>query len=170
MYITDFKTRRLKVNSWAPSLDHPAHRATLKREVVRILTPNVLAPLPDPLKLPQGTGNISAWIEARAGETDVYCVRDLDCDELVGLLILAPEGATALRLGYLLADPVWGRGYGTELVRGLLDAVPKGQGITVLAGVHAENAASCGVLYKAGFELDPSQSDMQMRLFRYVVA
>ncbi len=165
MFRPDFTTARLHVRHWSDVLADPVRRTALEAELDTILTPNVLAPLPPPLHLPDGSA-ISDWIAARETESAVCTVRDRRTDVLLGLLILGQSAPNEVRLGYLLADPVWGRGYGTELVRGFLETLPRGQGVTVLAGVHAENAASCGVLYKCGFDLCLDASSSEMRMFQ----
>ncbi|WP_420012892.1 GNAT family N-acetyltransferase [Tateyamaria sp.] len=134
-----------------------------------VLTPNVLAPLPEPLHLPHGTGHIADWVRARAEESDVFSVLEAASGVLVGLLIIASEEDGTLHLGYMLADPVWGRGYATEVIRGLLTAIPPGHNITVLAGVEFDHPASSGVLFKCGFEVVDRLSTPQTRFYSYIV-
>mmetsp|Transcript_18489 Transcript_18489/g.30188 ORF Transcript_18489/g.30188 Transcript_18489/m.30188 type:complete len:171 (+) Transcript_18489:894-1406(+) len=169
MLIPDFTTRRLRVTAWRNILADPDQRAVLEQDLAHILTPNVLAPLPAPLQLPEGPRHISDWVRAREAESDVFSVLDAMTGVLVGLLILAEEDETTLHLGYMLADPVWGRGYATEVIRGLLEAIPKGQGITVLAGVDFANPASSGVLFKCGFEIVDDLSTPQTRFYSLLV-
>lgn len=54
---------------------------------------------------------------------------------------------------YALAPDRWGRGYATELVRGMLDWAWRESGLVrVLATVDPDNAASLALLEKLGFE------------------
>ena len=57
-----------------------------------------------------------------------------------------------VRVGYVLAQHAWGKGYASELLRGfatLWDEVRPN--VMLLAGVSKNNAASRRVLEKAGF-------------------
>ena len=120
-YITD----RLEIEHWQPKLDVPARRDLLEAALAGILTPVVLAPLPEPLHLPSA-GIISDWVTARASESDVFTVTERARGEMIGLLILASSPREAdpvdVHLGYLLAESAWGRGFASELVSGLVDA------------------------------------------------
>ncbi len=165
MQIQDFTTQRLDVRSWRTVLQSAARRAALEQDLALILTPNVLAPLPAPLHMPRGTSQISDWVRAREAESDVYSVSDLRTGLLLGLLILAQDGTKNIHLGYMLADAAWGKGYATEVVSGLIEAAPQGQGLCFVAGVDVSNPASISVLLKAGFEVSQETSTPQTRYY-----
>ncbi len=58
-------------------------------------------------------------------------------------------------LGYWLAEPYWGRGITTEVVRAMTPLAIAEHGLTrVFALPFVGNAASCRVLEKAGFTLE----------------
>lgn len=170
MRIQNFTTSRLSITSWRTIVQGPKQRAALEQDLALILTPNVLAPLPEPLRLPRGAGQIADWVRAREAESDVYSVTHLGTGVLLGLLILAHDGPQNVHLGYMLADAAWGRGYATEVVWGLLEATPKGQGIVYVAGVGVANPASSSVLLKTGFVLSPQMSSLDTRVYTQVVA
>lgn len=170
MRIQNFTTSRLSITSWQSILLGPQQRVTLEQDLALILTPNVLAPLPEPLRLPRGESQIAEWVQAREAESDVYSVTDLGTGVLLGLLILAHDGAHSVHLGYMLADAAWGRGYATEVIRGLSETTPAGQGITYVAGVDVTNPASSGVLLKTGFALSTEMSTLDTRFYTHVVA
>jgi ribosomal-protein-alanine N-acetyltransferase len=76
----------------------------------------------------------------------------------IGLVILFEEAAVGapgvdVRLGYVLAESAWGRGYGSELVEGFVrwchDRVEVQK---LIAGVAADNPASIRILEKSGFQ------------------
>lgn len=159
-----FATSRLTVAHWRDTLASRSERLTLEAELAGILTDQVLAPLPEPLQLSQSAQAVSEWIDARAGESDVYLVRETQSGTLAGLMILAGEGDT-LHLGYLLAEAVWGRGYATELVTGLVEALKTEAPLRILAGVARDNPASARVLEKAGFHSADDQPDPETLLF-----
>ena len=59
-----------------------------------------------------------------------------------------------MRLGYVVAESVWGRGFATELVAGLVEWSRSEPSIrTISAGVAPTNEASIRVLDKNGFLL-----------------
>ncbi len=150
-----FQTVRLAVTDWAATLSDPVARAGLEAELVEILTPDVLRHLPAPLQLSNSDGAVTDWTAARAEEGTVYLVKDSATEELAGLLFLAmmseqPESKQC-HVGYLLAERAWGKGYATELVTGLVDALKPEAPLTLLGGVDTENPASARVLEKVGF-------------------
>ena len=88
---------------------------------------------------------------------------------MLGLIILAQmpedEGSPSLHLGYLLGQNARGKGYGSELVSGLVDWLPARRlSVTLKGGVATGHAASARVLQNAGFEkaADPSSIDTDM--------
>jgi RimJ/RimL family protein N-acetyltransferase len=74
--------------------------------------------------------------------------------EAIGSISLESRGSDRLTLGFALAPQVWGKGLATEAARAVVKA---GFGLThaieILASVRVENAASCRVLEKCGFEI-----------------
>lgn len=85
------------------------------------------------------------WIADRLAESDVFAVETHDA--LIGILLLSQHDVT--RIGYLLAENVWGKGYASELLLGLTRASPRP--VYLRAGVEANDPASARVLEKAGF-------------------
>lgn len=159
--IADFTTERLSVVRWAPLLGDPAQRSALERELDMLLSAAVLSDLPPSMQR-QATGQtVSAWIDDRAAESDVFVLREVNGQELVGLLILntTADPVPHLHLGYLLDHAVWGRGYATELVCGLLDVAKRAAPLRLIGGVSRDNPASARVLQKAGFALDQATDD-----------
>ena len=72
--------------------------------------------------------------------------------KVIGTISLERRGADRLTLGYVLAPEVWGRGYATEAVKAMVKAVFRlSEAQAVDANVAVANAASRGVLEKAGF-------------------
>jgi ribosomal-protein-alanine N-acetyltransferase len=57
-----------------------------------------------------------------------------------------------IRLGYVLAEPAWGRSLGSELVGGFVEWCRAQSEIgSLIAGVAADNPASIRILEKSGF-------------------
>ncbi len=63
--------------------------------------------------------------------------------------------ARTAEMGYYIAEPYWGRGYGTEAIRQACEyTFTNTDIIRVFAEPYAHNAASCRILEKAGFTLE----------------
>lgn len=152
----DFQTERLTVTHWRDVLMDGAARARLEIELDPILTPTTTAFLPPSMAV-DTTSDIAAWIDGRAGESDVCTVRFLD-GTLVGLLILHMSG-NAIRIGYLFGEVFWGRGVATELLQGLVAWCKyTGECYQLIGGVETDNTASVRVLEKVGFVRDGDTS------------
>ena len=144
-----FRTDRLMVADWAP---HFAAPEPLIAALGLVLTPAVLAHLPPAMQLIPHPG-IAAWITAQSTQVTVLTVTDTAADTLAGLVFLHHDAQTC-HLGYLLAEPVWGRGAGSELIAGLVTALRPMAPLTVIGGVARNNPASARVLAKSGFVKD----------------
>ena len=169
MPITTFETQRLKIRDWTAALADPARRSALELALRSILSPAVLAPLPPPLQLTEGPGDLAAWVDARAAESDVLSITEKATSQLVGLVILAqipePADQTTVHIGYLFAEVAWGQGLASEMLQGLVFATRADAPLKLLGGVDVSNPASARVLQKAGFHQDPGLSDEQTHMF-----
>ena len=76
---------------------------------------------------------------------------------MVGFLFLNGEYSSDpnlidVRLGYLLSEETWGRGLGSELIKGLIDWCRNAENVSSISGgVEIGNKASIRVLEKHGF-------------------
>lgn len=160
-----FETTRLKVEGWGSRVERDA----LVSELENILTPAVLEHLPEPLQLVDSRRNLQQWIEARAAESKVLTVR-MRNGKLIGLLILAfspkTEHPTTVHLGYLLSEVAWGKGYGTELVSGLVSWFGSAnKAVQLLGGVGKQNKGSARVLINNGFEVLEDHVDPETDIY-----
>lgn len=163
----DYETDRLRVTPWttaSKTLDQNDQLASL-------LTKNVLKHLPEPLQFDPNSQTIDEWIDARTAESEVMVISVRDKPKLVGLLILATFEEKAhplqIHLGYLLAEDAWGKGYGTELIAGLVAHYRAlGKNTDLMGGVEKENIASAKVLQKAGFVPDETASTETTVMFK----
>lgn len=150
-----FNTDRLTIEPW----DLPLSSSELT-ELADILDEDVTAFLPESLLYKQGESDVKEWVDAfSSGSSKVSSAR-LD-SQLAGLLLLRPESAAVVHVGYIFGKKFWGKGLATELLRGLVDelAVDKFSG-EIHAGVAMGNPASVAVLKKVGFEaMRKSESD-----------
>jgi RimJ/RimL family protein N-acetyltransferase len=166
-----FDTDRLRIESWDIALADGAARKVFLAELSWLLTPAVMKFLPPPLQLSEGPDAIDGWVLDRDRESHVFCVRNRATLELAGLLILVtfeePEGEASVRLGYLLAEDVWGQGLASELIKGFVRWC-QDQSLTVVlqGGVEQGNGASARVLIKAGFERAEELSEHGAETYR----
>ena len=99
----------------------------------------------------------SDWIDDRDAEASMLLVVESESGRPVGIVVLAeaPISTTEVdvRIGYLIAEGVWGQGMATELVLGLVAWARRQPGIrTVTGGVDPANRGSVRVLEKCGFD------------------
>jgi len=162
-----FETERLLVTSWhtAPSLSDD-----LAASVMSVMSDPVTRSLPESWRGPFDQARAEAWIAEVDAEATGLLVVERESRSPVGLLIVfeevvAPE-ETDVRIGYMLSEPNWGKGFASELVAGLVGwcrSTPSV--IRVIAGVERANVPSIRVLEKAGFEaLDTDGDEMSFAL------
>lgn len=168
-----FSTANLRVRLWDDWLRPAEKRAALENRLAQILTPPVLAHLPPSLQLPEAENAVQGWVSARAAESRVFVVVSAADQAIIGLLFLAQlpgtEATETYHLGYLLAESRWGRGYGTELVKGLVAAKGIAHPARIVGGVDKNNAASAKVLLKSGFVRADALSSAETDQFVYTV-
>ncbi len=125
--------------------------------------------------MPDGWQNINTsdkanqWIAYRLDESHFYRIRLDDSGEIIGFLFLyESEEKSELRLGYLLAESTWGKGIGTELIKGLVAwARSSGQINSISGGVEKDNIGSIKVLEKCGFS--QSKEELPSGAFLYEI-
>lgn len=156
--LSKFETTRIRVTSLNAVVADPRRLSTVARELVGVLTPAVLQPLPEALQLPDTLNAVQDWVAQRTLDSEVHLVSDRSSAKVLGLLMLAPfnepERVTTVHVGYLLAESAWGQGYASELIAGLVACYQShGQTVQLLGGVAAGHRASSKVLQKNGFVL-----------------
>jgi RimJ/RimL family protein N-acetyltransferase len=169
MHNDAFETERLRVLGW-----HAAERAgavaDLPAVVAAMLTEPVTRWLPPHWQGPYTRGRAEAWIAEQDAEGTVLLVEDRESGEPLGLVLLFEgpvEGGVEVRLGYLLAETAWGRGYGGELLGGFVAwCRARGDVRTIIGGVAPENGASIRLLERYGFVPDAAEpgEDITYRL------
>ena len=157
-----FETERLSVAHWAETIAAPDARQRFATQLPDLLTPDVIAHLPPIFDLTDQ--NINQWIDARDAESDIYLIREIGADAIIGLMFLTPPFNNDIHLGYLFGQAAWGQGYASGLLAGLMLHVPK-TGFRLLGGVGRENPASAHVLRKTGFQIVPELSDTKTEMF-----
>jgi len=157
-------TKRLLVKSSKYQLADPSNEKYFAERVVNILTEAVTKSLPDGWQGIDDSNKAIDWIKNRAEEGAFLTVHLRSTLKVEGFLFLYDsnglDDSIELRLGYLLSESVWGKGLGSELIRGLVQWCEKQNDIqSISGGVESDNIGSIKVLEKNGFI--PVQSDDQ---------
>ena len=154
-----FSTERLALS---PLAEREAYHGGLIELARALLQPAVV------VHLPPGWSSKSPeqWLRARQAESTVLVVHARDRHAPIGLVLLTLDGeesSLTIRLGYLLREDSWGRGYASELLVALASRIREAypEGGSLLAGVSKANPASGRVLIKAGFELAEENASEQ---------
>lgn len=160
-----FETERLTIESWKSRVTDPLNIKDFAGDIIGILTEPVTKYLPEGWQGINEIKKANDWIKRRAEESVFLTVQLLSTLDVVGFLFLyeskASDNSIELRLGYLLSESVWGKGLGSELVKGLVEWCEKQNNIkSVSGGVEIENTGSIRVLEKNGFSIVQSK-DLQ---------
>lgn len=151
-----FISERLIVRNWIHLEKSFANKDRLLESVLKIMTPNVTKDLPNGWQNLTTIEKVEKWVNDRKKDGYFYAIQLLDSNEIIGFLFLYTENETTesydLRLGYLISESSWKRGYGSELIKGLVVWCKKENNIgSVSGGVELNNTGSIRVLEKNGF-------------------
>ncbi|WP_421919611.1 GNAT family N-acetyltransferase [Marinifilum sp.] len=154
----EFNTERLFVKDWLYKNDEAADRMDFAKKVIRILTPKVTKSLPNEWKKINTVAKANKWIFDRASESSFLSVYLESNHTLAGFIFLyeseSKNQTIDLRFGYLLAESAWNKGFGTELINGLVNWCEKNGHVNSLSGgVERNNIASIKVMEKTGFSI-----------------
>lgn len=114
--------------------------------------------LPDNWQNKTTITSATKWIKERNEESIFLIVESVISSQVIGFVFLYPIDLEAnkidLRFGYLLSELSWGKGFGTELVQGLVNKCQDMGNIkSISGGVEKDNIASIKVLNKCGFHI-----------------
>lgn len=165
-----FQTNRLSVFNWPGPQFGGKPDISLADKILGILTPPVTQYLPEEWSQVGSAEDALAWLEDRLAECSLYAVNLKASNELAGFLFLYfPDPQSQLkdcRFGYLLSESFWGKGLGTELIKGLVQwCMNEGKMGSLIGGVETANTGSIRVLEKAGFSVSPSESSNADTIF-----
>ena len=153
-----FRTARLQVREWHLLTPEEWPEQDLAAAVMEIMTDRVTRTLPAAWQGRYTLERAQQWIEERDRDGLTLLAVSRATGTAVGLVIVheteAEDGAV-VRIGYMLGEGVWGKGFGTELVGGLVGWARENGVVSVLGGVERENLASQRVLEKNGFKPVP---------------
>ncbi len=150
----EFVTNRLQVGPWSAV----AQRAGLDLAVViaELLTDRTMVALPESWQGSYTLDRAKAWIEERDTESRTLLVMEAASSRPVGLVVLAElpldDSTVDVRIGYVIAESSWGRGFATELLSGLVGWMRTEPSVhTMTGGVDLTNHASIRVMENNGF-------------------
>lgn len=143
------ETRRLWLR-WPRASDAPAITSFVSLAQVARMTASIPHPYPP--------GEAERFImKARTGNASrtalvLAITQKGGARQTIGLLSATPAAARDIEFGYVLAPPVWDKGFASEAVKALADTVfCLTRANRILANSRANNIASRRVLEKTGF-------------------
>ncbi|WP_163832733.1 GNAT family N-acetyltransferase [Spartinivicinus ruber] len=150
-----FETIRLLVREWHSIDKTECKQNNLVNIVQQILTSAVTHSLPADWQNICTDEHAKNWIQARDNEGVTLLIIEKQLKMPIGLLILAQDETNTngieLRIGYLLEESAWGKGFASELIKGLISWSEENKVSLLTAGVEKENLASQRILEKNGF-------------------
>lgn len=141
-----FQTKRLDIRVF-----QPADKAYFVELVTKleIIAPVPQLPMPADLieeKFAKAVRPEGAILE---NETSIWAVCEKDRAEVIGLCALLTNDENDRELGYRFRVEYWGKGYGTEVTKGLIDFCFQDLKIEkITADVNIANIASAKILHK----------------------
>ncbi len=155
--ICTYTTNRLLIIEWHAISPMQWHREPLEHVVMQILSPAVTQELPPSWQGKYSKERAQAWIKERDAEGSTLLVIEQSTKRPIGLVILHREpNRKTYRLGYLLKESAWGKGFASELIQGLVDWCGRNHITSIMGGVTNDNIASKRVLEKSGFVCAPT--------------
>ncbi len=160
------RTDRLIDGEWHAASEDLGNGRSLEEIVAEILTEPVTRALPPSWHGDYSVDRARTWIGERDREASTLLVVEKQSRAPAGLIILfeedssLQEGGVEIRLGFLLAETAWGKGYASEMIGALVKWCRGNPAISAIAGgVVKTNTASQRVLEKCGFTLAEQDAD-----------
>ncbi|PKG37245.1 GNAT family N-acetyltransferase [Psychromonas sp. Urea-02u-13] len=128
--------------------------------ITKLLTPKVVESLPQYFRNINSISDAECWLKKMLPESRLFVVRHTGNNMIIGFVFVFVESNTDAHVGYLLGEPYWGKGYATELLKGLIDFINNENKINLLiAGVATNNIVSSRLLNKLGFIKSDSENN-----------
>jgi ribosomal-protein-alanine N-acetyltransferase len=90
----------------------------------------------------------------------LFMVKYTGTNTTVGFVFVFVGNDSDAHIGYLLGELYWGKGYATELLKGLIDFFKHENKIKrLIAGVATDNIVSSKLLHKLGFVKSASENN-----------
>ncbi len=147
-----YSTDRLIVGEWSLLSVSDTNMATA---VQAILTPRVNQSLPEDWRGEYSEDRAAKWVEDLDQEAAVLLVMNRSTNRAIGLMTLfeddQKQSGPCVRIGYMLAENAWGKGYASELLQGFIGWSRAMKIASIIGGVERDNIASQRVMQKNGF-------------------
>ena len=110
------------------------------------------------IPFPYTIDDARAWVGeierlSRDGQEFALAIFEREAKKLVGVTGAVALPENSFSIGYWIGEPYWGRGYGTEAVRALIDHLfRRFDAEAVSSNVRVINRNSRGILEKCGFQ------------------
>ena len=149
----DLKTRRLSIRPFVMEDTDALFSILSDPAVMRFIEP------------PYTRSQTAAFItdQLRAEIPQAYALTENETGALVGHVIWQPYDSEAYELGWILARQHWGKGYATEMLKGMISYLFEHGFSEVIAGAFEENPASLRVMAKAGMTLLERSDELEYR-------
>ncbi len=117
-----------------------------------LLTPAVVNHLPANFQQLNSLAAAEHWLDEMLTQSRVCRVDATDTGLMMGLVFMYIADDQTAHIGYLLGEQYWKKGYGSELLTGVIEfARDQLQWRKLIAGVDINNQASTKLLLKLGF-------------------
>jgi len=167
-----FKTSRVSIINWKHIESEVEFKDSSIESVLNIMTPNVTKALPDGWQNLNTIDKAKTWISERKSDSNFYAITLTETKEIIGFIFLYLGNQTnetyELRLGYLLSESIWGKGVGSELIKGLIEWCSNTKMVSSISGgVEKDNIGSIKVLEKNGFYKSNEELPENMLLYQF---
>ena len=142
---------------------------SLIEEIPTILKPTVVQNLPPYFHGVTSIELAETWLNIMLSESRLFVVQSKE-GTYIGFLFAYEDEDDCAHIGYLLAEPYWGKGLASELLQGFMNDVLSKEGWRkLIGGVEPSNVASANLLKKLGFVEKPSD-DSSVVFYEYSAA
>ncbi|MGF1724309.1 GNAT family N-acetyltransferase [Photobacterium nomapromontoriensis] len=130
----------------------------LHNEIMSIFTERVSRFLPPACQQLNSPVLVDQWLDSMQATGEI--IRLTSEGQVIGYLFVFPDGQL-YRVGYVIAEASWGKGFATEAMQGLVEhLIQQQQAEAFIAGVEPENKGSINVLTKLGFVYAYNEQDI----------
>lgn len=129
-------------------------------EVMQLVTGN-------PLSEQEAEAKFETILNINKSDKEGYFAVSLkSSEEFIGIAKYTLLADGIVEVGYGMMPPFWGVGYGSEILKALMELAAKDPTIKSLRGiVNKENHASIRILEKHGFVFEKSSADLKTQYF-----